>query len=55
MIIYAYVSMGLVGCKRKEEIEIEDENLTDEDIDDFVKQWMYEQIEWGWSREKPKQ
>lgn len=47
-LINVYVRNGLVGCDRRDQIEIE-EGMSDDDIDETVKDWMFEQIEWGWS------
>jgi hypothetical protein len=47
MKVKAWVSMHLVGCERREEIEIEDGTSEDE-IEEAVREWMFEQIEWGY-------
>lgn len=44
--IKAFVSMGLVGCKREEIIEVEN----DDDIDEAVREWMFNEIEWSWEK-----
>lgn len=46
MKIKAFVSMGLVGCKREEIIEVEE----DDDIDEAVREWMFNEIEWSWEK-----
>lgn len=50
MKVKVYVSMNLVGCERKDTIEFPDDASEDE-IEEEVREWMFEQIEWGW--EKP--
>jgi hypothetical protein len=45
--IEAYLSVGLVGCKRNEIFEVEDD-ATDEEIEEIIKEWVYELVEWGW-------
>jgi divalent metal cation (Fe/Co/Zn/Cd) transporter len=51
--IKALVSTRYVGSTVEDEFEIEvDDNSTEEEIqqiaDEEVKQWMFEQIEWGY-------
>ena len=55
--IKAQVSTRYVGSTVEDEFEIEvDDNSTEEEIqqitDEEVKQWMFEQIEWGYEIEK---
>ena len=50
MKIKVYVSVGLVGCKRTETIELEDDGLSDEAIEEIAKEWLNETIEWGWKK-----
>lgn len=42
-----HVSMGLQGCKREDELDVEDD-ATDEQIEAIVREQVYEQIDWGW-------
>lgn len=60
MIIYAHVNTGYVGCDRREEIEIYDDDIEgmneqqrNDYIDEVVREWMFDQIEWGWSLTPP--
>lgn len=46
------VSLGLVGCRRSETIEVEDDCSEDE-IEEMARDTMYSLIEWGWSVEGP--
>jgi hypothetical protein len=55
MKVKAFVHLGLAGCTCRESIEIDDDELGEmsEDergkyIDEIVRDWMFEQIEWGW-------
>jgi hypothetical protein len=41
------ISLGLVGCKRNEVIEFDDDT-TDEEIQQAYTDWMYDQIDGGW-------
>lgn len=49
MKITVWVSMSLVGCERHDEIEVEDD-ATEEEIEEAGREWMWEQIEWGYER-----
>lgn len=51
MIIKVFVSLGLVGCRVEDEIEIEDD-LSDLDIEEVVREWKDEQVEWSWRRKE---
>lgn len=42
-----YVSVGLVGCKRECQIEVEDDS-TDEEIEEAAREALWTMIEWGW-------
>ena len=42
-----YVSVGLVGCRRSETIEVEDD-ATEEEIEEVARETMFSMIEWGW-------
>lgn len=53
MKVKAYVTMGLVGCKREEILDLDDD-LSDEDIDESVKEWMFNVIEWSWKKQEEK-
>lgn len=45
--IRVYVSTGIVGSKRTDEIEVPDD--ADEDtIDEMARDMMFEMIDWGW-------
>jgi hypothetical protein len=41
------VSMNLVGCKREEIVEFDDD-LTDEEIQAEYEHWREEQLDGGW-------
>lgn len=41
------LSMGLVGCKKEETFEFDD-NMTNEEIQEEYEQWVSEQIDGGW-------
>lgn len=41
------LSMGLVGCKKEETFEFDD-NITNEEIQEEYEQWVSEQIDGGW-------
>lgn len=45
--IEVHVSVGLVGCRRKATIEVEDD-CTDEEIEELAREALFEMIEWGW-------
>lgn len=47
------VSMGLVGCKRHGDFEIEDD-ATDDEIDEVAKEVLFNLIEWNWVDAKAK-
>lgn len=51
MRVKAYVNTGFVGCRHEEVLEFEDD-ATDEEIEEWVREWMYDRIEWGWSKEE---
>jgi hypothetical protein len=48
--IRCHLSIGLVGCKRETVIEVE-ADLSDDDINDVVREWVDERIEWDWKPE----
>lgn len=48
--IRMFLNTGFVGCKRSEVVEFEDE-ATEEEIDEYCKEWMHEHIEYGWHEE----
>ena len=55
MKIQVSVGVGLVGCNRKETIEIDDyelEDLTESErgnyIEEYAKEHMFSMIEWNW-------
>lgn len=55
MKIKVYVTTDRVGAKVEDEIDIVedwgmDPNASDEEIEEAAKDWMYENIEWGWTR-----
>jgi hypothetical protein len=41
------LSMNLVGCKREEIVEFDDD-MTDEEIQEQYEQWREEQLDGGW-------
>ncbi|MFA5952267.1 MAG: hypothetical protein WC807_18520 [Hyphomicrobium sp.] len=41
-----YVSVGLVGCKRTFEFEIEDD-ASEQEVEDAARDAMFQTIEWG--------
>lgn len=41
--------MGLVGCKRQEIIDVDDD-ATDEEIDEIAKDWLFSSVEWSWKK-----
>ena len=47
--IKVYVTIGLVGCRREVELDIEDD-MTDDEIEELARDTMFEIIEWGWKR-----
>lgn len=49
MKIRVYVEMGLVGCTKEAEIEVDDD-LTEEQIEAEAREAMFEMIDWGYSR-----
>jgi hypothetical protein len=51
--IYMHLSIGYPTASKSEELEVEDD-ATEEEIDQQVKEWTDNYIEWGWSTEKPK-
>lgn len=50
MKVRVWVSMNLVGCVRCDEIEVDD-NATEEEVEESVRDWMFEHIEWGYDRD----
>lgn len=46
------VSIGLVGCRREKVIEVDDD-MTDEEIDEYAKEVMFESelVSWHWSKQ----
>jgi hypothetical protein len=54
MNIFVWSESGLTGCGRKDEIEIDDDS-TDEQIEEAVREWFFEHNEYGWSRTAPEQ
>ena len=49
--IVVTVSIGLVGCKKKQEIEVEDDTPDDE-IEELAREEMFSMIEWGWGEKE---
>ena len=56
MKIKAFVSTKYIGSKVEDEIEIPDDELEDlspeereKAIQETVMEWMYQNIDWGWS------
>lgn len=49
MKIRVYVSTNYVGSECSDELEVDDD-CTDDDLDDIARDWMFEQIEWGWDK-----
>lgn len=54
MKIKVHLSMGLVGCKREKILDIDDdevEGLNEEELDahleEVARDWMFQQVEWG--------
>lgn len=45
--IIVTVSLGLVGCKRSEELEIDDD-ATDDSIEAAAREVMFGLVEWNW-------
>ena len=48
--IYCHLSIGYGS--REDEIEVEDD-ATEDEIQEAVKDWAMEYVEWGWSETKP--
>ena len=49
--VVLFVSVGLVGCKREEIVEVPREDWDDMDEkskDEFMRERMFELIEWGY-------
>ena len=47
------VAMGLVGCSKKEIVEIPDDELADMDdsaIEDIMRDQMFQMIDWNYER-----
>lgn len=49
MMVEVYVSVGLVGCRRKVVVEVEDD-MTDEEIEEAATETLHSMIEWGWRK-----
>lgn len=49
MIVEWVCNTGFAGCDYKEEIEVDD-NATDEEIDEIVREEVFGVIEWGWRK-----
>ena len=45
--ITVYVTLGLVGCKKEETIEVE-ADMSEEEIDEYTREVMFNMMEWGW-------
>lgn len=45
-----HLSVGLVGCSQEGEFEIEDD-CSDEEIEEAVKDEVFQKLEWGWTAE----
>lgn len=43
-----HLSTGQQGCDRSGEIEVED-NATESEIDQLVREEVYNFVEWGWT------
>lgn len=50
MKIKVTVQTDLVGSKVDRTIELDEENLTDEDLEEIARDTMFEMIEWNWKR-----
>jgi hypothetical protein len=48
--VRVYVSTGIVGSKRSDHIDVDDD-ATEDDIEAIAKETMFEMIDWGWSVE----
>jgi hypothetical protein len=51
--IYLHLNIGYPGASQSDEIVVEDDT-TDEEIDEIVREWANDYIDYGWSDEKPK-
>ena len=51
--IYTTLSIGLAGAVQRDELEVPDEASEDE-IQEIVKDWANNYIDFGWSEEKPR-
>lgn len=56
MIVTAYIDVGFVGCKKRWEVVIPDEDLeglTDRERDTYIDEYVYDelprQFTWGWT------
>lgn len=47
--IYVMVKTTYTGSKVEDCIEVQDD-ATDLDIEEIVKEWMFDNIEWTWSK-----
>ncbi len=45
--IEVYVTTGLVGSKKTEVIEVDDD-MSDDDIDKVAQECMFQMIDWSW-------
>lgn len=46
-----YVEMGLLGCRKEGEFEVEDD-FSDQDIEEAARDEVFNVIGWGWEEEK---
>ncbi len=51
--IHVHLSIGFPTASREDELEVEDD-ATEDEIEEVVREWANNYIEFGWSAEKPK-
>lgn len=51
MIVNWYLEIGMQGCDRSGEVEVDDD-ATDADIEAAVREEVFNFISWGWEKKK---
>ena len=49
--ISVYLSIGYSGAEREDTLEIDDDASEDQ-IEEMVRDWAYDYINWGWQEDK---
>ena len=52
--INVYLSIGYSNAMHDDTLDVDD-NATDDDIDEMVRDWAHNYIEWGWRENEQKE